>query len=244
LQTFVGTAQQKPGKFAGFAVDDVNEDGRPEIIEIEGEKAMPSVVLYNEDGTITIGEQALRQAVVKSHRVVQWIKRSMGEPGYTRLIQDEEPTENDTAVDEGGQPIEPKGTRYTPQQISAEILKRLVAEARAELGVPVKKAIITCPAWFTDLPRKATQEAGELAGLKVLKIVNEPTAASIYYGLDKLNDGDVIVVYDLGGGTFDCSVIEYKDGEIKHLASDGDRNLGAACAACPKFSPRSLEKSP
>lgn len=201
----------------------LDETLRPTIVSIDGEQTMPSVVLFNEDGTVTVGAEALHQATLKSHRVVQWIKRSMGED-YTRTIQDDESAE--PTVGDDGQVTQPEGRSYTPEQISAEILKRLVAEAEAEIGKPVKKAIITCPAWFTARPRDATQTAGKLAGLDVLKIVNEPTAAAVYYGLERLADGDLLAVYDLGGGTFDCSIIKYENGEIQHLASDGHRKLG------------------
>jgi molecular chaperone DnaK len=129
-------------------------------------------------------------------------------------------------MNEDGQVITPEGQNYTPEEVSAEIIRKLLREAEAELGRPIRKAIITCPAWFTDQQRRATVSAGELAGLQVLEIVNEPIAAAICYGLDKLEEGQVVVVYRLGGGTFDCSVIEYRGGELKHLASDGNCNLG------------------
>ncbi len=202
----------------------VNDEGRPEIIKVDNEPTMPSVVLYNEDGTVTVGEEALRQAIVKTHRVVQWIKRSMGEE-FTRFIPKSD-SDIKPHTDESGQVVTPEGKEYTPEEVSAEILRKLVQEAQSFLGRPVRKAIITCPAWFTDKPRKATEKAGELAGLEVLRIVNEPTAAAVYYGLDKLEDGQIVAVYDLGGGTFDCSIIEYQGGELKHLASDGNRELG------------------
>ena len=202
----------------------VDEHGEPKIIEVDGGKTVPSVVLFNEDGSVTVGQKALNQALIKSHRVVQWIKQSMGEPDYVRVIYDSDSEE--PQYDEKGQAIERKGKKYSPQQISAEILKKLVQAAERELGRPVKKAIITCPAWFTDLPRKHTWEAGELAGLEVLKIVNEPTAAALYYGLDKLKDGDLLCAYDFGGGTFDCSIIQYNDGKLEHLSSHGHATLG------------------
>lgn len=186
------------------AIAYVDEDGSPRIIEVDGESTLPSAVLFHEDGAIEVGKKAVRQALVKSDRVVQWIKLSMGE-AFSRLIGDKE---------------------YTPPEISAIILQKLVSDAQAVLGVPIRRAIITCPAWFTDRPRKATAEAGRLAGLEVLDIVNEPTAAAVYYGLEKLDDGDTLLVYDLGGGTFDCSVIQYKNGELEHLTSEGDRKLG------------------
>jgi molecular chaperone DnaK len=190
------------------AVAILDEDQRPALVPIpdqgDGPGTMPSVVLYEQDGRAVVGAEAERQALVRSERTVRWIKRSMGQ-------------DHTVTID---------GRTYSPEEISSEILRKAVSEAAGELGRPVRSAVVTVPAWFEDRGRKATQRAGELAGLNVLKIVNEPVAAAVYYGVDKLVDGDTVMVYDLGGGTFDNSILRYSKGVFDHIMSLGDRNLG------------------
>lgn len=179
----------------------VDENGRPRIIpNAEGEKTTPSVVLI-ENGRILVGSSAVNQAIAKKDNVVQWIKRAMGNLDYRF---------------QGLNPIE----------ISAEILKKLKADAELELGVPVKKAVVTCPAYFSAIEVENTQKAGELAGLDVQEIVREPTAAAVYYGVDHLKDGGRLLVCDLGGGTYDASVLALENGVFKPLTTGGDRQMG------------------
>ena len=185
------------------------ENGEPVVIpNAEGARTTPSVVAFAKDGSERlIGVTAKRQAVTNAERTMISVKRHMG-------------TKWTTEVDE---------TEYTPQEVSAFILQKLKADAEAYLGHEVKQAVITCPAYFTDAQRKATKDAGRIAGLDVLRIINEPTAAALAYGVDKSQD-QTILVYDLGGGTFDVSVLEiYEvDGQpqIEVKATAGNNKLG------------------
>ena len=185
------------------------ENGEPVVIpNAEGARTTPSVVAFAKDGgERLIGVTAKRQAVTNSDRTMISVKRHMG-------------TKWTTDVDD---------TTYTPQEVSAFILQKLKADAEAYLGHEVKQAVITCPAYFTDAQRKATKDAGRIAGLDVLRIINEPTAAALAYGVDKTQD-QTILVYDLGGGTFDVSVLEiYEvDGrpQIEVKATAGNNKLG------------------
>ncbi|MFF7675338.1 Hsp70 family protein [Actinacidiphila glaucinigra] len=173
----------------------------------EGENITPSVVMFQGD-VVVVGSQAKRSAATAPDHVVQFVKRYMGEP--TPVYTSE------------------SGTPFRPEEISALILKRLKEDAEMMLGEPVERAVITVPAYFDDARRKATQDAGRIAGLEVLRIVNEPTAAALAYGLDQGEDERVgtVLVYDLGGGTFDVTVMKVEDGEYDVVATDGDRNLG------------------
>ena len=183
----------------------VKPDGNVEVIpNAEGKRTTPSIVSFTKDGQILVGEPAKRQAILNSDRTVRSIKRYMGSD-YTIKIDDKV---------------------YTPQQISAFILKKLVKDAEEYLGGKIKKAVITVPAYFNDAQRQATKEAGEIAGLEVLRIINEPTAASIAFGLDRSKDERKIVVYDLGGGTFDVSILEIGDDIIEVIATSGNNHLG------------------
>jgi molecular chaperone DnaK len=184
------------------------ENGEPIVIaNAEGARTTPSVVAFSKDGERLIGITAKRQAVTNPDRTMISVKRHMG-------------TDWNTKIDE---------TEYTPQEISAFILQKLKADAEAYLGVEVKQAVITCPAYFTDAQRKATKDAGRIAGMDVLRIINEPTAAALAYGADK-GDDQTILVYDLGGGTFDVSVLEIYnvDGQpqIEVKATAGNNKLG------------------
>ena len=182
----------------------VLEGGEPRVVNnAEGQRTTPSVVAFSKSGEVLVGDQAKRQAITNPGRTIRSVKRHMG---------------TDWSVE-----IEAKA--YTAQEISARILQKLKRDAEAFLGEPITEAVITVPAYFGDAQRQATKEAGQIAGLEVLRIVNEPTAASLAYGLDKSND-QLILVYDLGGGTFDVSVLEIGEGVFEVKSTHGDTNLG------------------
>ena len=182
----------------------VLEGGEPVVIaNAEGNRTTPSVVAFSKTGERMVGQVAKRQAVTNADRTVSSIKRHMGENYHVTI----------------------DGKGYTPQEISAMILQKLKADAEAYLGQSVTEAVITVPAYFSDAQRQATKDAGKIAGLDVKRIINEPTAAALAYGLDKESE-QKIMVYDLGGGTFDISVLEIGDGVFEVKASDGDTHLG------------------
>ena len=186
----------------------VLEGGSPEVItNAEGERTTPSVVAFTENGERLVGRLAKRQAITNPNRTVTSIKRKMGTDYRVRIE------------------LNGKVEEYTPEQISAMILQKLKADAEAHLGGKVKKAVITVPAYFNDAQRQATKDAGKIAGLEVMRIINEPTAAALAYGLDK-GEEQTILVYDLGGGTFDVSILEIGDGVFEVVATDGDTQLG------------------
>ncbi|MBQ6256952.1 MAG: Hsp70 family protein, partial [Clostridia bacterium] len=177
----------------------VMEGGEPVVIaNAEGSRTTPSVVAFTKDGERLVGQIAKRQAITNPDRTISSIKRQMG-------------TSFKVSID---------GKNYNPQEISAMILQKLKADAEAYLGETVTQAVITVPAYFSDSQRQATKDAGKIAGLDVKRIINEPTAAALAYGLDKETD-QKIMVYDLGGGTFDGSVLEIGDGVIEVLATAG-----------------------
>ncbi|MFT4245918.1 MAG: molecular chaperone DnaK [Micrococcaceae bacterium] len=192
------------------SVVSVLEGGEPTVIaNAEGGRTTPSVVAFGKDGDVLVGEVAKRQAVNNVDRTFSSVKRHMG-------------TDWNTEID---------GKKYTPQEISARILRKLKTDAESYLGEDVTDAVITVPAYFNDAERQATKEAGEIAGLKVLRIVNEPTAAALAYGLDKGKEDELILVFDLGGGTFDVSLLEVGKDEddfstIQVRATSGDNRLG------------------
>ena len=182
----------------------VLEGGEPVVIaNAEGNRTTPSVVAFSKTGERMVGQVAKRQAVTNADRTVSSIKRHMGENYHVTI----------------------DGKGYTPQEISAMILQKLKADAEAYLGQPVTEAVITVPAYFSDAQRQATKDAGKIAGLDVKRIINEPTAAALAYGLDKESE-QKIMVYDLGGGTFDVSILDIGDGVIEVLATAGDTHLG------------------
>ncbi len=182
----------------------VMEGGKPTVIaNAEGARTTPSVVAFTKTGERLVGEPAKRQAVTNAEKTIASIKRDMG-------------TDNGRNID---------GKKYSPQQISAMILQKLKADAESYLGEKVGEAVITVPAYFNDAQRQATKDAGKIAGLDVKRIINEPTAAALAYGLDNEKE-QKIMVYDLGGGTFDVSIIEIADGVIAVLATNGDTHLG------------------
>ncbi len=182
----------------------VLEGGEPVVIaNAEGSRTTPSVVAFSKTGERMVGQVAKRQAVTNAERTVSSIKRHMGENYHVDI----------------------DGKGYTPQEISAMVLQKLKADAEAYLGQPVTEAVITVPAYFSDSQRQATKDAGKIAGLDVKRIINEPTAAALAYGLDKESE-QKIMVYDLGGGTFDVSILEIGDGIVEVLATAGDTHLG------------------
>ncbi|TFV92286.1 molecular chaperone DnaK [Blastococcus sp. CT_GayMR20] len=184
----------------------VLEGGEPTVIaNSEGSRTTPSVVAFAKNGEVLVGQSAKNQAVTNVDRTIRSVKREMGTNWKSPEID---------------------GKRYTPQEISARVLQKLKRDAETYLGEPVTDAVITVPAYFEDAQRQATKEAGEIAGLNVLRIVNEPTAAALAYGLDKGETEQTILVFDLGGGTFDVSLLEIGDGVIEVKATAGDNHLG------------------
>ena len=198
------------GKIIGIDLGTTNscvavlEGGEPVVIaNAEGGRTTPSVVAFSKTGERMVGQVAKRQAVTNADRTIASIKRHMGENYHVTV----------------------DGKNYTPQEISAMVLQKLKADAEAYLGQTVSEAVITVPAYFSDAQRQATKDAGKIAGLEVKRIINEPTAAALAYGLDKENE-QKIMVYDLGGGTFDVSILEIGDGIVEVLATAGDTRLG------------------
>ena len=184
----------------------VMEGGTATIIpNSEGNRTTPSVVAFSKDGERLVGETAKRQAITNPHRTIASVKREMGHDWKSEEID---------------------GKQYTPEEISAMILQKLKADAESYLNETVTNAVITVPAYFTDAQRQATKDAGQIAGLKVDRIINEPTAAALSYGMDKETDQSKIMVYDLGGGTFDVSILEVGDGVFEVLSTRGNNKLG------------------
>ena len=200
------------GKIIGIDLGTTNscvavlEGGEPTVIaNAEGNRTTPSIVAFTKEGERLVGQVAKRQAVVNSERTIMSIKREMG-TNYT---------------------VDIDGKKYSPQEISAMILSKLKADAEAYLGEKVTQAVITVPAYFSDSQRQATKDAGKIAGLEVLRIINEPTAAALAYGLDKgENKNQKVLIYDLGGGTFDVSILEIGDGVFEVLSTNGNTRLG------------------
>ncbi len=183
----------------------VMEGGEPVVIaNAEGDRTTPSVVSFQKDGSRIVGKIAKNQIVANPERTVYSIKRHMGENYHVDI----------------------DGKKYSPQEISAMILSKLKADAEAYIGSPVKDAVITCPAYFNDSQRQATKDAGRIAGLNVLRVINEPTAAALAYGLDKEKENAKVMIYDLGGGTFDVSILEISDGVFEVKSTNGDTHLG------------------
>jgi len=206
----------------------VMEGGDPTVIPTaEGGRLLPSVVAFNKNGERLVGQTAKRQAVINPENTIYSIKRFMGRrfdevEAERKMVsyQVVRGPANDARVK-----IPVTGREYSPQEISAMILAKLKADAEAYLGVPVTKAVITVPAYFNDSQRQATKDAGRIAGLDVVRIINEPTAAALAYGLDK-KENETILVFDLGGGTFDVSILEVGEGVIEVKATNGDTHLG------------------
>ena len=199
------------GKIIGIDLGTTNscvavmEGGKPTVIaNAEGERTTPSIVAFTKTGDRLVGEPAKRQAVTNADRTIRSIKREMG---------------TDYKVD-----IE--GKKYSPQEISAMILQKLKGDAENYLGEKVTEAVITVPAYFNDAQRQATKDAGKIAGLEVERIINEPTAAALAYGIDKTDKEEKVLIYDLGGGTFDVSILDLADGTFEVLSTNGDTHLG------------------
>ena len=200
------------GKIIGIDLGTTNscvavfEGSEPTVIpNPEGARTTPSVVAFSKTGERMVGQVAKRQAITNPDRTIISIKREMG-TGFKKDID---------------------GKNYTPQEFSAMILQKLKSDAESYLGTTVNQAVITVPAYFSDAQRQATKDAGKIAGLEVLRIINEPTAAALAYGMDK-EANQKIMVFDLGGGTFDVSLLEISDGVFEVLATNGDTRLGGA----------------
>ena len=184
----------------------VLEAGEPVVIpNAEGSRTTPSVVGFSKNGEILVGEVAKRQAITNPDRTIRSVKRHMGDKDWS---------------------LDVDGKDWTPQEVSAQILLKLKRDAEAYLGDTVTQAVVTVPAYFDDAQRQATKEAGQIAGLEVLRIINEPTAAALAYGLDKQDTEQTVLVFDLGGGTFDVSLLEIGDGVFEVKATHGDTQLG------------------
>ncbi|MGC9040422.1 MAG: Hsp70 family protein, partial [Roseiflexus sp.] len=206
----------------------VMEGGDPVVIpNAEGNRTTPSVVAFTKNGERLVGLTAKRQATINPENTFYSIKRFIGRNFDETTVEREmvpfkvvKGPRNDVRVYAPA-----TGKEYAPQEISAMVLQKLKTDAEAYLGEPVTKAVITVPAYFNDSQRQATKDAGKIAGLEVLRIINEPTAAALAYGLDKKKD-ETILVFDLGGGTFDVSVLEVGDGVVEVKATNGDTHLG------------------
>lgn len=188
------------------AVAFINQFGKPEIIpNREGDRTTPSVIFFDEGGIPIVGKEARNQAIIDPIRTVRFVKREMGNPSFRFNLD---------------------GKDYFPEDLSAMILKKLKNDAEAFLGENISKAVISVPAYFKDAQREATRQAGLLAGLEVIRILNEPTAAALSYGVDKAQSSQVIMVYDFGGGTFDVTIMKITENEFSILVTDGDAKLG------------------
>src|SRR5210317_44835 len=204
----------------------VMEGGEPTVIpNAEGGRTTPSIVAFTKSGERLVGTAAKRQAVTNPQHTVFSIKRFMGRKFEEVKHEIDLVPYKVVKAKNGDAHVQIDDKVYSPPEISAMILQKMKADAEAYLGEPVSQAVITVPAYFNDSQRQATKDAGKIAGLEVLRIINEPTAASLAYGLDKKSD-EIVAVYDLGGGTFDISVLEIGDGVFEVLATDGDTQLG------------------
>ncbi|MBQ6453938.1 MAG: Hsp70 family protein, partial [Coriobacteriales bacterium] len=221
------------GKIIGIDLGTTNsamavlEGGDPSIIvNAEGDRTTPSVVGFRKDGERVVGKSAKNQAVTNPKNTVASIKRFIGR-NYSETAS-ERGTVSYTVVagKDGRTNVDINGRDYTPEEISAMVLQKLKADAEKYLGQPVTEAVITGPAYFNDAHLQATTDAGRIAGLEVKRIINEPTAAALAYGLDKTNKDQKVLIFDLGGRTFDVSILELGDGDFEVLATSGDNHLG------------------
>src|SRR3569623_982510 len=222
------------GKFIGIDLGSsiscvaVLEGGKPRVIEnAEGARTTPSIVAFTDDNEVLVGQAAKRQAVTNPQNTLFAIKRLIGRKFNDDVVKRDigMVTYKIVGADNGDAWVEVRGKKMAPQEVSARILKKLKKTAEDYLGEPVTEAVITVPAYFNDAQRQATKDAGKIAGLEVLRIINEPTAAALAYGLDKTKTG-TIAVYDLGGGTFDISILEIGDGVFEVKSTNGDTFLG------------------
>lgn len=204
----------------------VFEGGKPVVIvNSEGKRTTPSVVAFTKDGERKVGDAARRQAITNPKNTIYSIKRFMGET-YEQTKEERERVPYDVVNENGYPKVNIEGRKYTPQEISAMIIQKMKKAAEDYIGEDVKDIVITVPAYFSDSQRQATKEAGEIAGLNVRRIINEPTAAALAYGLDKADKDMNIAVYDFGGGTFDISILNFGGGVFEVLSTNGDTHLG------------------
>mgnify|MGYP000646341366 CR=1 FL=1 len=221
------------GKIIGIDLGTTNscvavlEGNEPVVIaNSEGKRTTPSIVAFVEGGERKVGDPAKRQAITNPEKTIFSIKRFMGET-YDQVQKEINRVPYKVVRGDNNTPrVDIEGRLYTPQEISAMVLQKMKKTAEDYLGQEVTEAVITVPAYFSDAQRQATKEAGEIAGLNVRRIVNEPTAASLAYGLDKTNKDMKIAVFDLGGGTFDISILELGDGVFEVKSTNGDTHLG------------------
>merc|ERR1712022_81017 len=205
----------------------VMEGNEPVVIpNAEGKRTTPSVIAFVEGGEIKVGDPAKRQAVTNPTKTVYSVKRFMGNKFSESKKETERVPYKVVKGDNDTSRVDIDGRLYTPQELSAMILQKMKKTAEDYLGTSVTEAVVTVPAYFNDAQRQATKEAGEISGLKVQRIINEPTAAALAYGLDKGGSDKKIAVYDLGGGTFDISILELGDGVFEVLSTNGDTHLG------------------
>ncbi len=221
------------GKIIGIDLGTTNscvavmEGNEPVVIpNSEGKRTTPSIVAFVENGERKVGDPAKRQAITNPEKTISSIKRFMGET-YDRCLKEVKRIPYKVNKGENNTPrVQIDDRKYSPQEISAMILQKMKKTAEDYLGQEVTEAVITVPAYFSDAQRQATKEAGEIAGLEVRRIINEPTAASLAYGFDKMDQDKKIAVFDLGGGTFDISILELGDGVFEVKSTDGDTHLG------------------
>src|SRR5881409_4346108 len=222
------------GKVIGIDLGTTNScvavmDGKTaKVIEnAEGMRTTPSIVAFSDDGERLVGQPAKRQAVTNPERTFFAVKRLVGRRYDDPMVEKDKKLVPYKIIkaSNGDAWVEADGKSYSPSQVSAFILQKMKETAEAHLGQKVEQAVITVPAYFNDAQRQATKDAGKIAGLEVLRIINEPTAAALAYGLDK-KDGKTIAVYDLGGGTFDISILEIGDGVFEVKSTNGDTHLG------------------
>ncbi len=205
----------------------VMEGNEPVVIpNEEGRRTTPSVVAFLDNGERKVGDPAKRQAITNPTRTISSIKRFMGNRYSEVTIEADRTAYKVVKGDNDTVRVDVDGRQYTPQELSAIVLQKMKKTAEDFLGAEVKEAVITVPAYFNDSQRQATKEAGEIAGLNVRRIINEPTAAALAYGMDKKNRDITIAVYDLGGGTFDISILELGDGVFEVKSTNGDTHLG------------------
>src|ERR1700740_2558008 len=202
------------------------QGGEPIVIpNAEGARTTPSVVAFTESGERLVGQLARRQSIMNPKGTIYSAKRFIGRR-FDEISEEAKAVSFDVVEGDGGAArFDVRGKQYSPEEISAQVLRKLVDDASKFLGERVKEAVITVPAYFNDAQRNATKDAGRIAGLDVLRLVNEPTAASLAYGLDRKKNG-IVAVYDLGGGTFDISILKLHDGIFEVIATNGDTHLG------------------
>ncbi len=221
------------GKVIGIDLGTTNsamavlEGGEPSIIiNAEGDRTTPSVVAFRKDGERIVGKAAKNQAITNPENTIKSIKRFVGRKFEETASERKTVAFKVEKGKDGRAVVDVEGTQYMPEEISAMILQKLKTDAEAYLGETVTQAVITVPAYFNDMQRQATKDAGKIAGLEVLRIINEPTAAALAYGLDKGSKEQTVLVYDLGGGTFDVSILELGDGVYEVKSTNGDNHLG------------------